>query len=241
MGKLYFVRVTALALILSFTTACCSISDHCGGTVSKPDEISYTVNRHVKGIMAATVAIKTTDKAPRIIGSGVVLRYRKGQKLLVLTAKHVSDHLEDKENIAFCLRDCTTLIPAHTNKNSKADLSLLESDKPMKEDGPEAILASEEPSLGDTVYVAGSPSGLEFNISKGILSSIEKTEETILYRIDAAVYYGNSGGGLWDDSGHLIGIVVQLSVGPAGIIPGSGQAVSLSEVKQFLYSFPLRQ
>lgn len=71
---------------------------------------------------------------------------------------------------------------------------------------------------GDSIFTIGNPNGDGFSINQGVLSvtseyidimaSDDITELSLrVMRIDAAVNSGNSGGGLYDSSGRLIGIV----------------------------------
>lgn len=68
---------------------------------------------------------------------------------------------------------------------------------------------------GERVYAVGSPDGMGVSITEGIISrdseeiALELSLDTAyrVMRIDAAVNGGNSGGGLFDMQGRLIGIV----------------------------------
>ncbi len=71
--------------------------------------------------------------------------------------------------------------------------------------------------VGQTVYAVGNPSGEGLSVSKGVVSvdsqyiylSPDDINTVTLreIRVDAAVNSGNSGGGLYDANGELIGIV----------------------------------
>jgi S1-C subfamily serine protease len=67
-----------------------------------------------------------------------------------------------------------------------------------------------EPKIGDDVIVAGSPSGLEGTVSKGIVSSYRKAGiyDFDLIQIDAPISAGSSGGPVVNREGKLIGISV---------------------------------
>jgi serine protease Do len=67
-----------------------------------------------------------------------------------------------------------------------------------------------EPKIGDDVIVAGSPSGLEGTVSKGIVSSYRKAGiyDFDLIQIDAPISAGSSGGPVVNKEGKLIGISV---------------------------------
>ena len=70
--------------------------------------------------------------------------------------------------------------------------------------------SSTEPKIGDDVIVAGSPSGLEGTVSKGIVSSYRKAGiyDFDLIQIDAPISAGSSGGPVVNKEGKLIGISV---------------------------------
>ena len=62
-------------------------------------------------------------------------------------------------------------------------------------------------TVGENVYAVGSPQGLEFSISGGIVSQLRSLGETPpLIQTDAAISKGSSGGGLFDREGNLVGI-----------------------------------
>lgn len=62
--------------------------------------------------------------------------------------------------------------------------------------------------VGETVYAIGNPSPgpettLTWSFTHGVISGL-RADETI--QIDAVITHGNSGGGLFDECGNLIGI-----------------------------------
>ena len=66
--------------------------------------------------------------------------------------------------------------------------------------------------LGDEAIVIGNPLGNGISVSNGIISALNKevtieNEKMYLIQTNAAVNQGNSGGGLFDIHGNLIGIV----------------------------------
>lgn len=66
---------------------------------------------------------------------------------------------------------------------------------------------SDEPGIGTKVYVIGSPKGLEFTISDGLLSQIQIFEGTKQLQFSCPVSPGNSGGPLLNSRGEVIGVV----------------------------------
>jgi hypothetical protein len=60
---------------------------------------------------------------------------------------------------------------------------------------------------GEAVYAIGSPQGLELTISEGIISSLRNVPDAgTVIQTSAAISPGSSGGGLFDNSGRLVGI-----------------------------------
>ncbi len=63
-------------------------------------------------------------------------------------------------------------------------------------------------ALGDRVLAAGSPVGLEFSVSEGLVSSLERVLYGVAYvQTDAKINPGNSGGPLLDARGRVVAIV----------------------------------
>jgi hypothetical protein len=60
---------------------------------------------------------------------------------------------------------------------------------------------------GQRVYTIGAPQGLDLTISEGIVSSLREVEGGTVIQTTAPVSRGSSGGGLFDPSGQLVGIV----------------------------------
>ncbi len=93
--------------------------------------------------------------------------------------------------------------------------------------------------LGTEVEAIGHPSGLEFSITRGIVSAIRKRKsvydvggkEILFIQTDAAINPGNSGGPLFLE-GKVIGVNNQKIV--ANAVEGLGFAIHFSEVQNFL-------
>ena len=62
--------------------------------------------------------------------------------------------------------------------------------------------------IGEAVYAVGTPKGLDFSISNGIVSQLRKEEgeNAPLIQTSAAISPGSSGGGLFDSEGRLVGL-----------------------------------
>jgi S1-C subfamily serine protease len=60
---------------------------------------------------------------------------------------------------------------------------------------------------GQRVYAIGAPAGLELTISEGIVSALRRVDEGTVIQTTAPISPGSSGGGLFDLSGQLVGIM----------------------------------
>ncbi|MCE3607461.1 trypsin-like peptidase domain-containing protein [Massilia sp. P8910] len=69
------------------------------------------------------------------------------------------------------------------------------------------IGASSEVRTGQRVIAIGAPHGLDLTLSDGIVSSLRPLDGGTLIQTTAPVSPGSSGGGLFDSSGRLVGIV----------------------------------
>jgi len=97
------------------------------------------------------------------------------------------------------------------SRDQKSDLAILKAD--LKPNEIAVFRSGPAPQIGDTVVIFGFPlPGIlssEGNVSTGILSATTGLQNDIRYvQISAPVQPGNSGGPVFDTSGHVIGVVV---------------------------------
>jgi S1-C subfamily serine protease len=88
------------------------------------------------------------------------------------------------------------------------DLAVLKTDF---EGNAVAVFADQQPEIGEDSYVAGYPlldKLWALNFTNGIISSQSPLGDPSLLQTTAAVQHGNSGGPMFDASGHVIGVVV---------------------------------
>jgi hypothetical protein len=71
---------------------------------------------------------------------------------------------------------------------------------------PLALSTRGWPAVGDDIYVAGNPEGLEGTFSRGIVSGLRRNEGLIQF--DAPISPGSSGGPVVDRRGQVIGVAV---------------------------------
>ena len=103
---------------------------------------------------------------------------------------------------------------------------------------PLPIGTSRDVKVGQKVYAIGNPFGLDWTLTNGIVSALDRslTEEngvTVehLIQTNAAINPGNSGGPLLDSAGRLIGINTAI-YSPSGASAGIGFAVPVDTVNR---------
>lgn len=204
--------------------------------------------KHVKTIpfvakmYASTVSIITSlENGPKVLkGSGVIIRHTKGKRILVLTALHV---VNQTTKIDYITLDQKYTIKMHLKSYCfMNDLALLESEEVAKTDGNSAVFAQEMPLIAAPIWVIGAQEGYHRQVSHGRINGfVVSGDGTIHYRIDASIYFGNSGGPIFNREGLLIGIVQMLEAPTTtnkarnlAIVPHTGLAISLDDMILFL-------
>ncbi|WP_017711333.1 S1C family serine protease [Prochlorothrix hollandica] len=83
---------------------------------------------------------------------------------------------------------------------------------------------------GQTVYALGHPLGLDFTLSRGIISNRQRVRSGVsLLQTDVSLNPGNSGGPLVNDQGEVIGVASQTLEGGQGL----GFGIALQHIFAF--------
>lgn len=160
-------------------------------------------------------------------GSGVIL----SEDGYILTCYHV---VEDATSIAVALRSGETYQATMVGGDAEKDLAVI---KIEAENLKPAVLGdSAELVVGSPVVAIGNPLGqLGGTVTSGYISALSR-EVTIgeysysLLQTDAAINGGNSGGGLFNANGELIGLV-NAKAEDIGV-EGLGFAIPIDDIKQ---------
>ncbi len=137
-------------------------------------------------------------------GSGSVLT----EDGYIVTCYHV---IESATSITVTLPDETTLTATVVGGDETTDIAVLKVDATGLT--PATIGSSADMQCGDSVIAIGNPNGTKGGVvTYGIVSAAQQTltldgEEIYLLQTDATVIAGFSGGGLYNQSGELIGII----------------------------------
>ena len=162
-------------------------------------------------------------------GSGVIVT----SDGYIVTNNHV---VEGADAIKVHLEDGTEYPATLIGTDSYTDLAVIKIDATGL---PAATLGNSGDMLVcDTVYAIGNPLGvLASSVSEGIISGLDRVieiegQEMTLMQTTAAVNPGNSGGGLFNSKGELIGIVNAKSSGTD--VEGLGFAIPIDSAKQII-------
>lgn len=162
-------------------------------------------------------------------GSGVII----SADGYIITNNHV---VEDGSDYKVVTSDGTEYTASLVATDSKSDIAVLKVD--ATDLTPATIGDSDKIQVGDKAVVIGNPLGtLGGTVTDGIISATNRqitinNESMNLIQTNAAINSGNSGGGLFDGQGSLIGIVNAKDSGTTSsgtTIEGLGFAIPINE------------
>ena len=170
-----------------------------------------------------------SQQVPVGSGSGIILT----SDGYIVTCKHV---VENAETIKVILNDDSEHDAKLVGTDARSDLAVLKIDGTNLT--PATLGDSDMLTIGEDVIAIGNPLGeLRGTATSGIVSALSR-EVTIgsvkmkLIQTDAAISPGNSGGGLFNASGSLIGIVNAKA--SSSNAEGLGFAIPVSSVKTII-------
>ncbi len=228
-GKLILSGV--LAALLGVSLAGCSFDS--GGTVEKRVfNVSMTESNTVdlpeedifERIRPTVVDVTSTMEAGTAAGSGVIIAVAEEEgdnEYFIVTNHHVIDggtsFKADVLSIAEDGNESTTVYDATlVGSSMKRDIAVLSIRPPegTKLSMASFIADSDKVKVGTEVFAIGNPLGiLGGTVTHGIVSatkrdvSVGEIGTMTLMQTDASINGGNSGGGLFDSKGNLIGII----------------------------------
>lgn len=193
--------------------------------------IQEIVAKNENSVVAITTESVSTDTWARQYvtegaGSGVVY----SSDGYILTNNHVID---GASSITVTFKDGSNYEAALVAADSQSDIAVLKIS--AKDLTPVTVNEDMGLSVGDLAVVIGNPLGtLAGTATEGIISGLEREitldgKSMTLLQISASVNPGNSGGGVFDQYGNLIGLVVAKSSGSD--VEGLGFAIPADTVK----------
>lgn len=149
-------------------------------------------------LLAINVFIYNPDR--HCLGSGSVLKYN--GNFYILSARHLINDVKDNLVI---VEDGKKIKLKIIKEDKKQDLMLLQTAEPVEFEYYTEL--SKYPVMpSDKVYIVGNPMGLEDTLSDGRVINIKKE---YMY-VHGYAYFGSSGGGVYNQAGDLVGVLVAM-------------------------------
>lgn len=174
-------------------------------------------NRIDHALLSPAVIFKKVEGAVFIVYATRSLADAKSRDIMFGSAVAVAGHLlltnchvvQDRPVIRI-MQDNAPVAATLVAGDAKADRCLLQSEGlPLV---PVAgVRPFEDLAVGERVFAIGAPVGLEHTLTQGLISGLRNLDGRNLVQTDAPLSPGNSGGGLFDESGNLIGITTLAS------------------------------
>ena len=176
---------------------------------STSDYVASSIEEAVEKVYKSVVAIYCSDSSSKSSGSGVIIG--EGEEYsYIITCHHVIDGFSD---IQVSLHDNTAYQAYLVGGDSVSDIAVIKIEKTGLQVAS-FIADSANVRIASTTIAIGNPLGtLSGTVTSGIVSSTNRLIQTDdgnvrdLIQTDAAINSGNSGGGLFNIYGELIGIV----------------------------------
>ena len=185
-------------------------------------------------VNSAVVVVRTESSSPNSkggwvsadgLGSGVLVS-ADGK---VMTASHV---VQTADSVEVLFSDGQRSPAKVVSSLARADVALLQLEKPPTGIAPARLGNSDQAHVGDPVFVVGAPYALYHSLTSGHLSARRTMKDNLsggvpisLLQTDAAINSGNSGGPLFNMDGQVIGIVSHIHSRSGGF-EGLGFAVA---------------
>ena len=151
----------------------------------------------------------------------------------VVTNFHV---IGNADTYQVTLHDQTTWPATFVGQDPEMDLAVLRIEAPAETLRPIPVGSSSDLLVGQSVLAIGNPFGLDYTLTTGVISALDREVQSIggrelqgVIQTDAAINPGNSGGPLLDSSGRLIGVNTQI-VSSGGAWAGIGFAIPVDTV-----------
>ncbi|MFT4220006.1 MAG: trypsin-like peptidase domain-containing protein [Microbacterium sp.] len=230
-------RRLATALVVAILLVCTAAfayhmgtgTDQAEATATPTPTPSETADPTTSELYAAVTPSVVVIKTEGGIGSGVIVTTDGG----IMTALHVVDGASE---ITVTFSDGTTASASVASSDAATDIATLTVDTLPETLVPATIGDSSDLETGEDVIAIGTPLGLSWSVSTGVVSGLDRsttskdgTALSGLIQFDAAVNPGSSGGPLVRSDGTVVGIVVALlSSDGDDVFSGIGLAVPIT-------------
>lgn len=200
-----------------------------------PDELKL-VEPAIARAMAANVFILGTGVEQQWTGSGVIVA-RSGSDVAILTNRHVIEDADESGRVTVAgVRVYTIsgeLVPARVLWRASRGLDLALLSVTLERPALVGITELQDGAcmVGSRLFAIGNPLGLSWSYSSGTLAAFRNwsTPDGLAVRFiqsHVSMSHGSSGGGLYHEQGHLVGINTFLQGNIVG--PGGDQSFSIA-------------
>lgn len=164
----------------------------------------------------STVTIKAVNEFGGSTGSGVVL----SEDGYILTCAHlfcVTKNITSRDITVHLYNDPIDYKVKIIGMSTDLDLALLKiKNLPRHKLDWVQVANPKTTRVGMNIYVIGSPLGLDWTVSKGIVSKLHRPFGQVDWlQFDAPATFGNSGGPIVNERGELVGIVSRMLLNPS--------------------------
>jgi len=218
----------AIVCVLGFAVM---LTDVHGQTAVRkgPSESPLSASQLFAAVNRSLVVVEGHSSSRKMQGSGVVYRNglasdapHKPNSSWIISNAHV---VRDSENV-FVSQSGVRYAAKVEYADEELDLAVIYVAGAVFPPAP--IDVNVPVQVGQRVYAIGSPVGLENSITEGLVSGVRKVLELSVIQTSAQISPGNSGGGLFDAHGRLVGITTFKAQGTEGV----GFAVSVAHVQE---------
>lgn len=175
--------------------------------------------------MDAVFTVRSADAEDRFLGSAFL--WEGGA--VAVTNSHVVGEAEEVRLIDRHGQEETALVIARDVERDVAVISVVA--------GRRGLVAGDMPELGAEVFALGAPLGVEFTLTEGRISALDRQVEIAvplrMLQHDAAVNPGSSGGPLVDAGGRLVGMNSQIADGSRMFV-GIAYAIPVAELSRIV-------
>ena len=177
--------------------------------------------------LAATLVVRGLDGSQALLGSAFLWR----DDGLAVTNAHV---VGIAARVLVVFSDGRSRAAAVVARDEVRDIAVLDLGESV---GPGLHPAAATPALGLTVYALGAPLGVEFTLTRGMISALARQVEPAvpirMLQHDAAVNPGSSGGPLVDADGRLVGMNSRIADGSRTFV-GMGFAIPAADLARLV-------
>ena len=170
------------------------------------------------------IAVVLTDSG---VGSAFVVRHEDNSTLLVTNAHVVQGNRVVTLKWSDDSQDQAAVVKLGNVQSLDNDLALLEVTGNI---GKVLQVKQDKVNIGADIVAIGAPRGLEFTITRGIVSAHRDNGRVI--QIDAPINPGNSGGAILDKTGCVVGVATFIRRDSEGL----AFAISSGQLQNFLVS-----